>query len=239
MEAMTCAHRNHPKGTLLKVTRMDNGQSVVVRVNDRGPYSQGAVVDISRAAASKINLLRDGRARVTVEPVGYSETNPGEKAVTQQQQPSSYSQVQSRQSGSVYYPAPQKRYPSQNQMTTKSGYYTPPSNDTQTPSSYNNTTGRRLNEQTTKSGSTKPTINRLAPGVKGYAIQLSSFKNIDNANRQVLAIQEKGINDVYLMQKGGLNRVVIAAFPNKFAAQQYLDRLRQQYYMDGIIIMLR
>ena len=238
-EGFTCAHRTHPKGTLLKVSRMDNGLSTIVRVNDVGPYSQGDVINLSKAAAMKIGLVRDGRARVKVEPVGHSDQNPGTQQ--QSQQPSSYNQTP-RNPGTVYYSTPprqqqqqQQRYYSNKQYTAKGGYYNP--NNTQQPSSYGyNQVPKGYNTQVQ---SNAYQTEELATGVKGYAIQLASFKNMDNATRQVQDIRNKGIKDVYLMKKGGLNKVVIATFPNKFAAQQYLDRLRQQHLMDGIIIMLK
>ncbi|HQU60357.1 MAG: septal ring lytic transglycosylase RlpA family protein [Phaeodactylibacter sp.] len=76
MDEYTCAHKTYPKGTLLKVTRLDNNQSVVVRVNDRGPYDSDVIVDLSRIAALDIGLVRDGRARVKLEVVGNSSSNP-------------------------------------------------------------------------------------------------------------------------------------------------------------------
>ncbi|MFZ4632732.1 MAG: septal ring lytic transglycosylase RlpA family protein [Saprospiraceae bacterium] len=65
----TCAHKTHPFGTMLRVTRVDNNESVLVKVTDRGPYHDGYVVDISRAAAEKIDLIKAGTARVKVEVV--------------------------------------------------------------------------------------------------------------------------------------------------------------------------
>ena len=67
--AFTCAHRTLPFGTSLKVSRVDNGKSVVVRVNDRGPHSAGRVVDLSLAAAETIDLVIDGVTQVKVEVV--------------------------------------------------------------------------------------------------------------------------------------------------------------------------
>lgn len=72
----TCAHKRHPLGTLLKVTRIDDGRSVLVRVNDKGPFKEGYVVDLSKVAGRYLGLDVDGKARVRVEVVGYSETNP-------------------------------------------------------------------------------------------------------------------------------------------------------------------
>jgi rare lipoprotein A len=75
-EELTASHPYHPKGTLLKVTRKDNGRSVTVRVNDRGTFQSGVILSLSYAAAMEIDLLKNGKAWVNVEQVGYSETNP-------------------------------------------------------------------------------------------------------------------------------------------------------------------
>lgn len=65
----TCAHRSYPFGTKLKVTRKSNGESVVVRVNDRGPYAKHRILDLSVAAAKKIGLDKAGHAEVEAEVV--------------------------------------------------------------------------------------------------------------------------------------------------------------------------
>jgi len=61
---MTCAHKSLPFGTKLKVVRKDNGKSVVVRVNDRGPYVDGRILDLSVAAGKKLGLDKVGHAEV-------------------------------------------------------------------------------------------------------------------------------------------------------------------------------
>jgi len=66
---MTCAHNDYAYGTMLKVTHLENKKSVVVKVIDRGPYLKGRIVDLSRAAATKIGLIQDGIAQVKVELV--------------------------------------------------------------------------------------------------------------------------------------------------------------------------
>ncbi|UKK82897.1 septal ring lytic transglycosylase RlpA family protein [Sphingopyxis sp. BSN-002] len=60
----TCAHRSLPFGSKVRVTNLANGQSVIVRVNDRGPWGRGRVIDISQAAAKEIGMHRSGTARV-------------------------------------------------------------------------------------------------------------------------------------------------------------------------------
>ncbi|MBG6286758.1 MULTISPECIES: septal ring lytic transglycosylase RlpA family protein [Pseudomonas] len=65
--ALTAAHRTLAFGTRVKVTNLDNGRSVVVRINDRGPFGRGRIIDVSKAAAEQLNMLRSGTARVRLE----------------------------------------------------------------------------------------------------------------------------------------------------------------------------
>ena len=66
---LTAAHPTLPFGTMVKVTNTTNNRSVVVRINDRGPTQAGRVIDLSRAAASKLGMLRSGLAPVKLEVV--------------------------------------------------------------------------------------------------------------------------------------------------------------------------
>lgn len=66
---MTAAHRTLPFGTKVRVTNVGSGKSVTVRVNDRGPFVKGRVIDLSRAAAQKLGIVRSGLAAVKVEVI--------------------------------------------------------------------------------------------------------------------------------------------------------------------------
>ena len=68
--AMTAAHKTLPFGTRVRVTHAGNGRSVVVRINDRGPYVRGRTIDLSRAAASVIGMVGQGVARIRMEILG-------------------------------------------------------------------------------------------------------------------------------------------------------------------------
>ncbi|HEY1604558.1 MAG TPA: septal ring lytic transglycosylase RlpA family protein [Allosphingosinicella sp.] len=65
--AFTCAHRSLPLGSLLRVTNLANGRSVLVRVNDRGPFTHSRILDMSLAAARDIDMVRSGKALVRLE----------------------------------------------------------------------------------------------------------------------------------------------------------------------------
>lgn len=67
-DSLTCANLRYPLGTLLKVTNLNNKQSVVVKVTDRGPHGRGRIIDLSYAAAKKIGMIAAGVAMVKVEP---------------------------------------------------------------------------------------------------------------------------------------------------------------------------
>jgi len=67
MHAMTAAHRTLPLGSIVRVTNPTNGNSVVVRITDRGPFIAGRIIDLSQAAAKQIGLIQKGTAQVRVE----------------------------------------------------------------------------------------------------------------------------------------------------------------------------
>jgi rare lipoprotein A len=70
--AMTAAHRSLPFGTKVLVENLSNGRSVVVRINDRGPFVGGRIIDVSKAAASTLGMLGSGTAQVRVTVAGKS-----------------------------------------------------------------------------------------------------------------------------------------------------------------------
>ena len=77
----TAAHRSLPLGSCAKVTSLDNGRSVIVRINDRGPYRPRFIIDLSPRAAEALGMLHAGVAAVAVEPVAASVAVGGTDAV--------------------------------------------------------------------------------------------------------------------------------------------------------------
>lgn len=203
MDEYSCAHKTYPKGTLLKVTRLDNNLSVVVRVNDRGPYDSDVIVDLSRIAALDIGLVRDGRARVKLEVVGNSISNPRPNAGN---------------TATTY---------SNNGLTPRGG------TTSATPSIYNFT------DSNLAASSTASAITILPAQTSGYAVQLGSYQSLDNATRQAQELQARGIRNLHIWQKAGLSKVVVATFASKASAQSFLATLRNQYMMDGLVVLLR
>jgi rare lipoprotein A len=80
MYAMTGAHKTLPMGTQVKVVNLQNGREVVIRINDRGPFVRGRIIDLSYAAAKQVGLVGPGTARVRIETLG----QPGADASNQE-----------------------------------------------------------------------------------------------------------------------------------------------------------
>lgn len=78
--AMTAAHRSLPFGTKVLVENLSNGKSVVLRINDRGPFIKGRIIDVSKAAASVLGMLGSGTARVKVSASGGGSSKVAAKA---------------------------------------------------------------------------------------------------------------------------------------------------------------
>jgi len=67
MKEFTAAHRSLPFGTIVRVTNLNNGKMVFVKINDRGPYIKNRIIDLSKAAAKKLDLVDNGIGRVKIE----------------------------------------------------------------------------------------------------------------------------------------------------------------------------
>ena len=75
MYAMTAAHKTLPMNTVLKVTHLNNKKSIKIRINDRGPFVDDRIIDLSKKAAKHLNILEKGTAYVEIEVLGFYEKN--------------------------------------------------------------------------------------------------------------------------------------------------------------------
>ena len=72
MYAMTAAHKTLPMNTMVKVDNLENGKSIIVRINDRGPFVTGRIIDLSNKAAHQVDMVKKGTAKVRVTVVGFN-----------------------------------------------------------------------------------------------------------------------------------------------------------------------
>ena len=87
MYAMTAAHKTLPLGVNVRVTNLQSGRSIVVRINDRGPFVAGRIIDLSLAGARELGIVQAGTAPVRIEALGYPQVNQGQVSYLS---PSSY-----------------------------------------------------------------------------------------------------------------------------------------------------
>jgi rare lipoprotein A len=249
---MTAAHQQLPLGTIVKVTRVDNGMTTTVRINDRGAYCEGCVIDLSKAAATEIDLLRVGRTQVILTVVGFSNTNPmsrNEAIFKESADPrltARGGEVQTSRVNTYEQPAATStalpfRAPaatSRGQINTVDARNIPANNNTDwAPSSYSNTT-------TTRKSPVSSPVSVLDNATATYAVQLGSYGQFSNAERHVLSLEGKGFNNVFVWQDtrpdGSLiNRVVVAPFTSLAQAQDYLRDLRTLHQIDGLVVQTR
>ncbi len=86
-KAMTCAHKSLPFGTYLKVTRKGTQKSVIVRVNDRGPFVKDRIIDLSQKAAGELSMFRVGVCEVDIEILGKQPFKKAEAIVVKEIRP--------------------------------------------------------------------------------------------------------------------------------------------------------
>ena len=67
MYRFSAAHRDYPLGTVVRVTNINNGKSLILKINDRGPFAKGRIIDLSYAAAKELNFVLDGTTTVKIE----------------------------------------------------------------------------------------------------------------------------------------------------------------------------
>jgi peptidoglycan lytic transglycosylase len=84
MYGQTAAHKLLPMNTILLVSNLENGRSTIVRINDRGPFIQGRILDLSYTAAKKLDLVDNGTAKVRVTAIGRAGNTTAEPAVSSQ-----------------------------------------------------------------------------------------------------------------------------------------------------------
>ena len=206
---LTAAHRTLPFNSLLKITNTANGKEVVVRVNDRGPFSPNRILDISKAAADQLDMVRAGVATVTVEVVGVD----GMVATL----PTAYN-AQSP----VISPL-QSRTLTAQPVALNANFATLP--------------GRKpAADEHFTIGSYS--LWGTAKNPDGYGVQVASYEDLNNAKdlcQKLIARKQEAVFISVEPSKGGkLYRVLAGTFRGRRDAQQYLSQL-EQIGFEGII----
>ncbi len=237
---MTCAHNTYPFGTLLKVTRLDNQKSVIVEVIDRGPHVSGRIVDLSWAAAKKLDLIHDGVAKVKVEvhKPAKKESNPKKPSEELTNPPKNERKIPT----SYGNEAPlKKKVESPDKKEVKEKKSTPAlrttskSKEKPAPSP---TTARVYKEG---NGLYHITITS-SPG--GFATQIGSYTDFDNAVKEITRLHAKGFKDVLVKMEtppNGITRykLLVGLRSTRKDAEIYKNNLLKKYKIKGFVIEVR
>jgi rare lipoprotein A len=245
---LTAAHKTHPLGTYLRVTRLDNKKSVVVRVNDQGPYVSRRIVDVSRAAAKKLDMISDGEAEVQVEVVGSDKTKetPAVKPTTvaintPSPVPPTTERITTTASPTreLTAPKPEPKVEVKHPVLQEKGEVTAKlSKETSIPQADK---GTLVRDYYNAYGLYKIAVQRSKS--VGFGIQVVSVSTYESAVAKVVELQGKWFDNVLLsISKGedGLPdyKVIMGPFKTEIAAQNYLVSLKKKYKIAGFVINL-
>lgn len=230
--AYTGAHKTLPIPSYVEVTALETGRTILVRLNDRGPFANDRLIDLSEAAARQLGIIEQGVAGVRVRKVNPPEQERavlrnGRQAIQRVDTPESLTSILQGRLDKLPRPnVPQRRAAA-------------PQSDAAIAA--NNGDGRFITEGQSNSAQNTPTVNnrdgrfvsegrgerRSAPAaVSGFVVQLSSFSSRDRA----VALARKVGANVATSSDGNLFRVRYGPFSTEAEAQQGLANARQRGY---------
>ncbi|THH37685.1 septal ring lytic transglycosylase RlpA family protein [Neolewinella litorea] len=214
-EDYTAASKAYPYGTVLEVTNVTSGSSVEVRVNDCGPHHPNRIIDLSRAAARSIGLLRTGTARVQVKVVELGDQGP------------------TCHRGAWTRAEKRKRTRTENRDRPALA-----ATEAQAPV----TTITEVRPDTVPAPAA-PETNKPAPQRKKefapdemlFGVQVGAFSQEKNASELVSDLQTKGFSDAWFARVGKVYRVFTGRFYFQDEARDLRDRVREAGYGDATV----
>jgi rare lipoprotein A len=228
---LTCAHKTYPMGTMLKITRLDNNTSVEVRVNDR-MSSPKRVVDISRAAAEALDLVRAGTSQVRVE-IAKPQDKPVEEALV-------------TKTGGNTKPSEQETPISQPNKTAEL-IAEKPTTKTETASPKVDTKVSAGHPVLIKASDYEPTdlfsISLKKPEKKGFGVQIAVLSSQEALFKMIADLEEDWFSSVLVnVQKGPkdavLYKLILGPFETADAANSYKDNLKKNKSINGFVVEL-
>lgn len=204
-DKMTAAHRTLPFGTVVKVTNLDNNLSVEVTINDRGPFVEKRIIDLSKAAAEKLKFVANGTASVKVEVLSLPEGNSA-----------SIVEAPANASSTPAWPGSKKNV----------------SDAGQQPAAEQPATAKTAQTQLTEVPAPaneyfRIESTRIAP--KGFGVQLASYQEAANLVKRCAEIKEKIGKDIMIQigDKNGVKvyRIIAGPFETREKAEHFNNKL--------------
>ncbi len=220
MYAMTAAHKTLPIPSYARVTNLENGKSVVVRINDRGPFINGRVIDLSYVAAHKLRMIEAGQTKVEIETI-----DTRNNALSSDATPVSPETINADILPVDDMPAP----------TVQNA---PPLEDIPVIATYEEPVTSE-GVITSEPAVSSTTISESAVGVGGYFVQVGAFQSEQNSYKlmdrlagfgqgsEISVFQELSENNVY--------RVKVGPYDSRPAAEAAVRQLKREYNIKGIV----
>lgn len=233
----TAAHRTLQMPSVVRVTNLENGQSTIVRINDRGPFARNRIIDLSRTAAQEIDMIGRGTARVRVEQLQAESLTVKEVAIGgggPAEQQDALTQLASGRRGT---PAPA---PTQVAAVAQPTAVPPP-----TPVQAGWPTNPRQSAVPAAAPAANggPTIATLASAPvgaagSGFYVQVGAFSTAENAERRRGDVRSYGNSEISQASAGGRDvyRVRLGPYTTTEAAGIVADRLKRSGYGDARVV---
>ncbi len=253
---MTCAHKRYPYGTRIKVTRLDNGKSVIVKVIDRGPFIKGRIVDLSRRAAEELGIIELKSVKVKVEKLGTASKNtvveatpvlnkPEEKIVEEKrpETPEAYEEVVPvREAVVKEEPITREEKAETPPAKTEETQERSPAKTTRSSAQSANSRSQLVGNDFSPYGLYKFTLEK--PSQDGFGVQVASFSNFDNVLQRVAELQAKWFENILISMEAGtggkkLYKIILGPFDNQKTAQYYQESLKTRYRIKGFVVDLK
>lgn len=225
---MVAAHRNLPFGTKVKITNQNNGKSTIVTIKDRGPFVSDRIIDVSRAAASRLGMLKSAKVPVRIEVVGAGNTTAASDN-TEVEKPT----------------AKARSIEPKIENTAKSGREIPKEYDTKTAAPAKTakvakTAAPKVNFNKAKSPTGLFKVDVENQAKTGFGVQVGVFTGFEVLLKQVATLKGKGFQDVLISVSGSGDttkyRIILGNYDNQDSATAYKKALKSKYKMDGFVV---
>jgi len=234
----TAAHRTLQMPSVLRVTNLENGQSTIVRVNDRGPFARSRVLDVSRVAAEELDMTRNGTARVRIEQLEAESQAVKQIAISgggPDEQRAALDRYAAGRRGSPAIVAASQAPPPTPQAQPQ--LLPPPAPAPPTPAVtvYPSSSTTTVAAIATASSSVQP-ASGLSGG--GIYVQTGAFSTAGNAEKQRGLVASYGTSEISQGSSGGreVYRVRLGPYTTQEAAGIVADRLRRSGYGDARVV---
>ena len=258
---LTGAHKTLPFGTQIRVTRIDNKKSVIVRINDRGPYISGRVVEISRKAAERLDLLEVGQADVRIEVT--REGNNYDEAVASSEPPMTIVKSKPKTATSKVNKSP-KPVPYDTKTTTRKSTKksdlklteksppkkavapkkkTAPTKATPAPAPTQKVEDAKLVTAKEYSKHGLYQIELRQPKAEGFGVQVAAVTSYESMMNQIAVYQGKWFKKVMVGIESGADgkdiyKIILGNFKDRNSANNYKKRLKSKKKISGFVIDL-